>query len=308
VANPENPAVFDSIIERAKQIGADLVMASDPDCDRLGAAAPLTASAGAAWKPLTGNQIAALLSEFVLAARKKAGSLWPQHYICKTLVTTEMVRRIADHFGVQTHGNLPVGFKWIGGDIDASGPERFLLGCEESHGYLVGTHVRDKDAAVAAMLLAELAAVCKAQGKTLHEKLDDLYWQFGYHAEGLFSISMPGARGMQDMRDLMARFRSAPPDEIAGQKLARIRDYLSLTEYEPGGSRQRFEGPRGDMVMIFLAAVGNYVAVRPSGTEPKVKFYAFTYEQIANLDDTKVQCAERAERMARDLSAFARGR
>jgi phosphomannomutase len=309
VANPENPRVFDSIIERAKQIGADLVLASDPDCDRLGAAAPLTNKPDAQWRPFTGNQIAALLAEYVLSARKKSGTLSPQHYVCKTLVTTEMVRRIADQYGVQTHGDLQVGFKWIGKDIDDAGPERFVFGCEESHGYLVGTHVRDKDAAVAAMLLSELAAVCKTQGKTLHEKLDDLFWQYGYHAEGQFSLVMPGAAGMQDMQKLMARLRSSPPTEIAGLKATRVRDYLSLTQLAPGAAPTVLAGPKGDMVMLDLAAKGNYVAVRPSGTEPKVKFYAFTFEpaeQIANLDDTKADCAARLKQLEADLSAFAR--
>src|SRR5262249_19343765 len=153
------------------------------------AAAPLTTKPGSPWKPFTGNQLAALLAEFVLSSRKKAGELSSKHFVCKTLVTTEMVRRIADHFGVQTHGDLQVGFKWIGQEIDDAGPEHFVFGCEESHGYLVGTHVRDKDAAVAGMLLAEFAALCVAEGKTLHEKLDALLWQYGYHAERQISIT-----------------------------------------------------------------------------------------------------------------------
>jgi phosphomannomutase len=309
VANPENPAVFDIIIDRAKQTGADLILATDPDCDRLGAAAPLTAKPNSAWKPFTGNQLAALLAEYVLSARKQAGTLSPQHYVVKTLVTTEMVRRIADQFRVQTHGDLQVGFKWIGQEIDAAGPDRFVFGCEESHGYLIGTHVRDKDAAVAAMMLAELAAVCKAEGKTLHQQLDALFWQYGYHAELQFSFTMPGAAGMQDMQKLMARLRSAPPLQLAGYKVSRVRDYQSLTQYSPGQPPQPLVGPHGDMVMLDLAAKGNYVAVRPSGTEPKVKFYMFTFEpaeQIANLDDTKTDCLHRLENMQRDLSAFAK--
>jgi phosphoglucomutase/phosphomannomutase len=205
---------------------------------------------------------------------------------------------------------LQVGFKWIGQEIDAAGPDRFVFGCEESHGYLVGTHVRDKDAAVAAMLLAELAAVCKTEKKTLHEKLDDLFWQYGYHSEIQFSITMPGAAGMQDMQKLMARLHSAPPLELAGIKVAKVRDYQSLTQFAPGQPPQPLTGPKGDMVMLDLAAPGNYVAVRPSGTEPKVKFYMFTFEpaeQIANLEDTKAECAARLESIQRDLSAYARG-
>jgi phosphomannomutase len=306
VSNPENPAVFDIIIERANATNADLILATDPDCDRLGAAAPL--SKNGEWKPFTGNQIAALLCEYVLAARKKKDSLTKQNFVCKTLVTTEMVRRIADQYGVQTHGDLQVGFKWIGQDIDASGPENFVFGCEESHGYLVGTHVRDKDAAMAGMLMAELAAECKAIGKTLHEKLDDLYWQYGYHAECQFSLTMPGSAGMQDMQKLMARFRSAPPLELAGMKVVRVRDFLSLTQFAQGSPPQPLVGPKGDMVMLDLAAAGNYVAVRPSGTEPKVKFYSFSFEpaeQIANLGDVKAECGKRLKRMAADLSAYA---
>jgi phosphoglucomutase/phosphomannomutase len=329
VSNPENPAVFDSIIAEAKRTGADLILATDPDCDRMGAAAAEKQKAegrmqqGEAsniphssfpiphsdWKSFTGNQLAALLAEYVLAARKKAGTLSPRHYVCKTLVTTEMVRRIANQYGVETHGDLQVGFKWIGKEIDDAGPEWFVFGCEESHGYLVGTHVRDKDAAVASMLLAELAAECKAKGKTLHEKLDDLFWQYGYHAESQFSFAMPGAAGMEDMQKLMARFRSTPPQELAGFKVARVRDYQSLTQFVPGSKPMPLAGPKGDMVMLDQAAAGNYVAVRPSGTEPKVKFYMFTFEpaeQIANLDDTKAECGERLKRMANGLSEYAR--
>jgi phosphomannomutase len=331
VSNPENPAVFDIIIDRAKQTGADLILATDPDCDRLGAAAPLkftsspphplTSSLQSSiphsavpipqsdWKPFTGNQLAALLAEYVLSARKKAGTLTPQHYVVKTLVTTEMVRRITDQYRVETHGNLQVGFKWIGQEIDAAGPDRFVFGCEESHGYLVGTHVRDKDAAVTSMLLAELAATCKAAKKTLHEQLDNLYWQYGYHSELQFSLTMPGAAGMQDMQKLMARLRAAPPTQLAGHKVTLVRDYQSLTQFAPGQSPQKLIGPPGDMVMLDLAALGNYVAVRPSGTEPKVKFYMFTFEpaeQIANLEDTKSDCARRLADIQRDLSAFAK--
>jgi phosphomannomutase len=307
VSNPENPAVFDIIIEGAKQTGAELILATDPDCDRLGAAAPFSAKQNSAWKSFTGNQLAALLAEFVLSARKKAGTLSPQRFVVKTLVTTEMVRRIADQFGVQTHGNLQVGFKWIGQEIDIAGPDLFVFGCEESHGYLVGAYVRDKDAAVASMLLAELAAVCKTEGKTLHEKLDALYWQYGYHAENQFSLSMPGSAGMQDMQKLMARFRSAPPQQLAGFKVIRVCDYQTLTQFAPGQPPQKLVGPEGDMVMLDLSPAGNYVAVRPSGTEPKVKFYMFTFEpaeQIANLEDTKAECAQRSDALQRDLSSF----
>ena len=204
VSNPENSAVFDAIIARGKEVGADLILASDPDCDRIGLAAPLAAKSTGAWKTMTGNQIGALLVDHVLEQWKKAGRITPACYVVKTLVTTELVRRIADSYGVRTYGNLQVGFKYIGGTIDEVGPAGFVFGTEESHGYLAGTYARDKDAVVAAMLLSELAAAEKAAGQSLHEKLDALYWQHGYHAESQISVSMPGSEGMQQMQALMA--------------------------------------------------------------------------------------------------------
>jgi phosphoglucomutase/phosphomannomutase len=307
VSNPENKEVFTSIIARAEESGADFILASDPDCDRIGLAAPLTTKPGAKWATMTGNQIGALLTEYMLDRWKKAGRITPQHYIVKTLVTTEMARRIADAYGVITYGNLQVGFKYIGGTMDEMGPERFIFGTEESHGYLAGHYARDKDAAVAAMLLAELAAQEKAAGQSLHEKLDALYWQYGYHLETQISVALPGSEGMAQMAALMKKFRQDPPRELAGMKVVRVRDYLALTEHAPGGTPKPFDGPHGDMVMLDLATEGTYVAVRPSGTEPKVKFYMFTYEpaeQLHNLETTKTEMAERLAALGRDLTAY----
>ena len=160
---------------------------------------------------------------------------------------------------------------------------------------------------MAAMLLAELAAQVKAAGQSLHEKLDALYWQYGYHAESQISVAMPGSQGMQQMAALMTKFRDDPPRQLAGLKVTRVRDYLGLTEHEPGESKRPLDGPRGDMVMLDLAAEGTYVAVRPSGTEPKVKYYMFTFEpaeMLADLEDTKAEHAARLAGMGRDLTAF----
>ncbi len=211
VANPENSAVFDAIIVRGQQAGADLILASDPDCDRIGLAAPLTANPVGPWATMTGNQIGALLVEYVLEQRKKSGCLSSEHYIVKTLVTTELARRIADAYGVKTYGNLQVGFKYIGATIDEQGPDRFVFGTEESHGYLAGTYARDKDAAVAAMLLAELAAGLKAAGQTLNDKLDSLYWQYGYHAESQISVMMPGLRRHEGYGGAYGKIPPRPP-------------------------------------------------------------------------------------------------
>jgi len=337
VSNPENPKVFDSIITRAKAVGADIVIATDPDCDRLGCAAPLTfvatggssvgapvgAKAGgppaatAVWRTFTGNQIAGLLADYVLESRAALGRLTVDHFLVETLVTSQLIRRIGDSYRVRTIDNLHVGFKWIAGAIDEFGPERFVFGAEESHGYLTGTYARDKDAAVAAMLLCELAAKLKKEGRTLHEKLDSLFWQHGAHAERTVSVEMPGSEGMQRMQEVMAAFRSAPPREVGGDKLAQVRDYLkqTVTTYPVGQatpdaptSQAQPDLLKGDLVILDLAAAGNYVACRPSGTEPKIKFYMFTFtppEQIADLDRAKEDLEQRLTRMEADLRKFA---
>jgi phosphoglucomutase/phosphomannomutase len=306
-ANPENAAVFDPIIAAAKQVGADLILATDPDCDRLGCAARSSIQSDAPWTTLTGNQIGALLTDFLLGIQQAAGTLTPEHYVVKTLVTTELIRRIAEKYGVQTAGNLLVGFKWIGGEIDRRGAEKFVFAAEESYGFLAGGHVRDKDGAVAAMLLAELAARLKAEGLTLVEKLDELFWRYGPHAEKTISIQMPGEKGMDDMKTLMAALRSRPPEGLGGLAVARTRDYLCGTLTETGGGPQPLDGPKADMVIFDLEAEGNYVAVRPSGTEPKVKFYMFAYdppESSTDLHATKAAQAERLAAMEADLRAF----
>ena len=308
VSNPENPDVFTAIIERAKQIDADLILATDPDCDRVGCAVPTSLKADSPWATLTGNQIGALLADYLLESGKAAGTLTPQHYLVKTLVTTELIRRIGDAYGVRTIGDLLVGFKWIGGVIDENDPERFVLGAEESYGFLVGTHARDKDAAVASMLLAELAARVKARGQTLAEKLDELFRQYGCHAEKTISVTMPGAEGMDRMITLMTQFREAPPASLGGLKIARRRDYFDNTVTTADGRKTPFSGPKGDLVMLDLEAEGNYVAVRPSGTEPKVKFYMFSFDPpgaITDLDTTKTALSNRLKAMEKDLRAFA---
>jgi phosphoglucomutase/phosphomannomutase len=308
VANPENSEVFTSIIQRAQRTQADLILATDPDCDRLGCAAPMSADRSGPWRTFTGNQIAVLLADYVLDRRRQLRQLSPKHYLVKTLVTTEMLRRIGDAYGVRTIGDLLVGFKYIGGTMDTEGPEDFVLGAEESHGYLVGSYARDKDAAVAAMLLSELAAQCRAQGKTLHTKLEALYWQHGYHAERLVNLTMTGSQGMARMQALMERFRVAPPAMLAGMPVAQTRDYGSLVTIRPGGERGSLAGPQGDLVMLDLAEAGNYIAVRPSGTEPKVKFYMFTYvpaEQLADLQLAADAMERRLDLLAAELQQIA---
>jgi phosphomannomutase len=325
IANPENAAVFEAIIQRARQSGADLILASDPDADRLGCAVPgdcpdsgtirnmvagkmgLSPSAKASgWTTLTGNQIGSLLADFLLEVKKVAGNLTTGHYVVKTLVTTELIRRIADSYQVKTFGNLSVGFKYIGGEMDSRGTEQFVLGVEESYGFLVGDHARDKDAAVAAMLLAELAARLKASGRTLGDKLDELFLRFGCHTEGQISVQMPGEKGLEDMNALMARFRTRPPESLGGLKLVKMRDYLQQVTMTPGKPPQRLDGPKGDLVFLDLEG-GNAVAVRPSGTEPKIKFYLFAFdppEDSADLPAVKAAQAQRLQALGAELRTF----
>jgi len=312
IANPENPAVFDAMIDHARWSGAELILATDPDCDRLGCAVRTSPEADAPWTTLTGNQLGSLLTDFLLEARRAAGTLSADHYIVKTLVTTELMRRIADAYGVQTAGDLHVGFKWIGREMDLRGPEKFIFGAEESYGFLAGDHVRDKDGATAALLTAELAAKLKEQGQTLYQKLDALFRVYGCFSESQINVAMPGQRGMEDMRALMAKMRSEPPRRLGGLAVVRVRDYFDRAILEPDAAstkqwqRGPFDGPAGDMVILDLEREGNYTAVRPSGTEPKVKFYLFAYDPPgADLQTTKKVQAERLEAIGADLRAFA---
>jgi len=310
VSNPENPEVFSAMIDQAKTSGAELILASDPDCDRMGCAAPLTLDTSGPWATLNGNQLGSLLAEHILEQRRNRGDLRDDQYMIKTLVTTEMIRRIGESYGIETHGDLLVGFKWIAGLIDECGPDQFLYGTEESHGFLVGQYCRDKDGAVASLLMAEFAAELKAQGMSLHEKMDALYWQHGYHAERLMTVMMPGAEGMSRMQDLMNRFRSEPPLQLGEFSVAVARDYLSGETISPDGSREPFLGPTDNLIFLDFEQSGNYVAVRPSGTEPKVKFYMFAYtaaEQLADLQRTKESTAAQLDQLEQSLRSFALG-
>ena len=307
VSNPENTQVFDAIIARAQEIRADIALATDPDCDRMGCAAPVTSDPKGPWQTFTGNQLGALLTDYVLEQRSRGRALSKDDYVVKTLVTTELIRRIADSYGVTTHGNIHVGFKWIAGLMDEKGPEKFLFGTEESHGYMVGQYVRDKDGAVACMLMAELAALAKSQGKSLHQKLESLYWQHGYHDERTLNLFMEGSQGMSRMKALMTRLRQSPPQSLGGLDVKQVRDYQALT-VTANGKASTLDAPRGDMVVLDLGLEGNYVAVRPSGTEPKVKFYMFTYvapELLANLDNARRDMGQRLDKIADDLKAIA---
>ncbi|SMP77653.1 phosphoglucomutase/phosphomannomutase [Neorhodopirellula lusitana] len=310
VSNPENPEVFTKPIEQARAEGFDVVLATDPDCDRLGVAAPLTTDSSGQWETFTGNQIAALLADYVL--RKTPESKKNKNsFVVKTLVTTELVRRIADSYSVRCVGDLLVGYKYIAEAMDREGPDDFLYGCEESHGYLVGSYVRDKDGAVACMLMSELAADLKANNQSMHDYLGELFKKFGYHRENLVNVVMEGSEGMASMQALMKAFREKPPTSLGGVKVAQVRDYGNQTATTLGdaGESKPLEGPVGNLIIMDLEQDGNYVAVRPSGTEPKVKFYVFTRLDPAESQDLKaanVKLGDRIAAIEEDVRAFAK--
>jgi phosphoglucomutase/phosphomannomutase len=201
-----------------------------------------------------------------------------------------------------------VGFKWIAGVMDSVGPDDFVFGTEESHGYLVGQYARDKDGAVACLLMAQLVAQLKSQGKTLHQRLNELLTQHGCHMERLVNVQMEGSEGMALMGKLMQAFRESPPDQLGGIQVAGVRDYQALVTRSPDGSIQPLDAPRANMVMLDLAEEGNYFAVRPSGTEPKVKFYMFAYcppQESSDLMAAKQRLDGRLSDLERDIRAFA---
>ncbi|MEX0670817.1 MAG: phospho-sugar mutase [Pirellulales bacterium] len=316
VANPENPAVLSGPIEEAKARGDDLVLASDPDCDRLGAAAPLTRRPGAAWSTFTGNQLCGLLCDQAIAGRRARGESTPGDYAVTTIVTSGLIRRVAEAHGLKVDDTQLVGFKWICSAIDRHGPAGFVFGTEESHGYLAGTHVRDKDAAVAALLMAEQTAALKAGGRTPHEKLDELFTTHGCHQERQINVMLPGATGMERMKEIMAALRATPPTSFGGLEVVRTRDQASLRTWTPGTSPVPYEGVKSDVVVFDLAGPGtmlpdgrfpplaNAVAARPSGTEPKIKFYLFAYAppgSMAELAATKQLLHERLDAVEKDL-------
>ncbi len=311
VSNPENQAVFDEPIAHGRKMGADLILATDPDCDRIGCAAPITLDTSGPWRTFNGNEIGAILTQYVLSKRAEANTLKADNYIVKTLVTTELTRRIAESFDVRCVGDLLVGFKYIAEVIDREGPDQFTFGTEESHGYLIGQYCRDKDGAVACMLMSELAAELKQKGVSMHDYLCDLHRQHGYHHEMLINLFMEGSEGMAAMKRLMKAFRETPPQQLAGIPLKQIRDYGNSTCTDlSSGTSQGLQGPVGDLIIMDLEEDGNYVAVRPSGTEPKIKLYVFTRasaeESSRDLEVAKAKLEERLVALESDVRQYAK--
>jgi phosphoglucomutase/phosphomannomutase len=313
--NPENPAALREAIELATHERTELVLASDPDADRIAAA--VTDPKTGQWVPLSGNQIAALLAHYVITkwstrAHPSGTTAGTSKFVVKTLVTTELITRIADAHGVRTIGDLPVGFKWIAQAIDENGPADFLLGAEESLGYLVGDYARDKDAAVAALLFSELTTELKSSGKGVLEHLDELYCRYGLHVETAVSKSRPGRAGVAEIDNIMQAFRADPPGSMAGMQVTRIHDFVSgEIRNLQGTEKMPLQGQRQKQVMLEFDRPGWRLVARPSGTEPKIKFYLFGVvppDQLSSpaaLAKAKQEVAATMSRIADDLERFA---
>ena len=306
--NPELPAVFGPPIEEAKRSGAALVLASDPDADRLGVA---VRDATGEFVHLSGNRIGVLLADYVIRKRKAAGTIGPQQYVVETLVTTPLIAEIARSHKIRAIDNLLVGFKYIAQTMDREGPERFVLGAEESLGYLAGTYARDKDAAIAALYLCECAAELKRQNKTLLDRLDELYAAHGYFLESQRSETCKGPQGRAMIDQLMEALTNDPPRNLAGVELAGVRDYQKheIRSLPANVRTGPLPEPQGDMV-FFESAPGDCAirfAARPSGTEPKIKFYFFARTQCpdpAALPAIKTSTENRLREFQEALSAW----
>lgn len=280
--NPEENSTLEMAIAKAKAEDADIVLATDPDADRVGVAVK---TADGSFELLNGNQTASLLFFYVLNRWKENELLKGKEYIVKTIVTTDLLSEIAQSFGVEVY-NVLTGFKYIADIIGKNeGKKRFIVGGEESYGYLAGEFVRDKDAVIACALIAETAAWAKEQGKTLDQLLKEIYVKFGFFKESLLSVTKKGISGQEEIKKMMADFRSTPPQTIAGSKVMLIHDYKTGETFDTLSElRYEIALPKSD-VLQFITQDGTIVSVRPSGTEPKIKFYFGVKGSLASVAD-----------------------
>ena len=263
--NPENPEGFYLAEKLAKENDVDLIIGTDPDCDRVGI---MVRDKNGDYKTLTGNQTGALLVEYILRARKESGKLPKDSVVIKTIVTTELAAEIAKSYGIECM-SLLTGFKYIGEKMTEFSEKKnhtFLIGFEESYGYLVGNHARDKDGVVATMLIAEMAAYYRNLGKTLYDALMEIYQKYGFYAERTVSFTMPGKDGMAKMSEIMVNLRKTPIKSAIGLEVVKTTDY----EYDETGL------PKSNVLKYELSDNKTYFIIRPSGTEPKIKIYSGT--------------------------------
>lgn len=279
--NPEEKETMAPAIAEAKRISADLVLATDPDADRVGVAIK---DATGEYFLLNGNQTGAILVYYLLSAWKQAGKLKGKEYVVKTIVTTELIKEIATHFNVESFDVL-TGFKYIAAKIkENEGIKQFIGGGEESYGYLAGEFVRDKDAVIACSLIAEMTAWAKDQGHTLFDILLDIYSRFGLYLEDLVSVTKEGKSGSEEIDKLMNGFRANPPKSIAGSPVIKIVDYETKQSKDIKTSKiTSIDLPASNVLQFFLED-GTKVTARPSGTEPKIKYYVGVKKALASKE------------------------
>ncbi len=279
--NPEEPAALAMALDKAREVDAAIVMATDPDADRVGIAVK---NDKGEFVLLNGNQTATLLINYLLKKWKENGLVTGNEYIVKTIVTSEILKDIADKNGIETYDTL-TGFKYIAEIIRLlEGKKTFIGGGEESYGYLVGDFVRDKDAVISCCMIAETAAWAADQGKTLYDLLPDIYVEFGFYKERLLSIVRKGKAGAEEIQKMMEEYRANPPKQINGSGVVMIKDYLICKEFDIStGEEKDIDLPKSNVLQFFLKD-GSKISIRPSGTEPKIKFYFSVKDQLESRE------------------------
>ena len=268
--NPENSETLTLALRDAKALDADIVMASDPDADRVGMACK---NDKGEWILINGNQTCLIFLYYIITNRIKVGKMKPTDFIVKTIVTTEVIRKIAEKQHIEMR-DCYTGFKWIAREIALSeGKQKYIGGGEESYGFLAEDFVRDKDSVSACSLLAEICAYAKDQGKTLYDLLMDIYLEYGFSKEFTINVVRPGKSGADEIKQMMENFRKNPPTDLGGSKIVVWKDYQSLEQRDEQGNVTPIDMPATSNVLQWFCNDDTKVSVRPSGTEPKIKFY-----------------------------------
>ncbi|MCP4309827.1 MAG: phospho-sugar mutase [Bacteroidetes bacterium] len=280
--NPEESAALDMALKRADEVGADMVMASDPDADRVGIA--IRDNSGKLML-VNGNQTASLLSYYLLSQWSERGKLTGKEYIVKTVVTTELIADMARHYKVP-YWDVLTGFKFIADVIRRNeNSMTFIGGGEESYGFMIGDFVRDKDAVASCSILAEMAAWAKSRGMSMFDIILEMYQKFSFYQESLINVFRKGKSGAEEIQQMMSGFRQNPPDSIVGSRVVTIRDFLEQASLDVlSGKKTPMENPKSN-VLQFLLEDGSKVSVRPSGTEPKIKFYFSVFDKLEKRED-----------------------
>ncbi len=301
--NPEEPAALKMAIERAKEVGAELVLASDPDGDRIGSAVK---DNNGEWVLINGNQTCLLYAYYAIERRREEGRLHPDQYLVKTIVTTDLIKVIAERNNVELY-DCYTGFKWIADVIRKNeGKKEYLGGGEESYGYLWEEFIRDKSSVSACLILAEIAAWAKDKGLTLYQLLDKIYCEYGYSVEKGVSVVRPGKSGAEEIEAMMKAFRHNPPATLAGSHISEILDFSTLKGLWVDRSEVfTLDMPTTSNVLQYKAGDGTKLSIRPSGTEPKIKFYIQVQSPVSSPDElpeVRRRCEERIELIRRELN------